>query len=98
MTKAKILIADDELSMTNALSAILSGEGYDVAVASDTRSAGLTLIGWLARRMPGEQPHALGVPEARESEARLKAAQARIEQIAFGADGKPAGTTPFDAD
>ena len=30
-------------------------------------------------------------------EARLKAAQARIEQIAFGADGKPSGVTPFDA-
>jgi CheY-like chemotaxis protein len=35
MNKAKILIADDELSMTNALSAILGGEGYEVAVASD---------------------------------------------------------------
>ena len=32
----------------------------------------------------------------RHCEARLKAAQARIEQIAFGADGKPAGATPFD--
>jgi len=31
-------------------------------------------------------------------EARLKAAQARIEQIAFGSDGKPSGITPFDAD
>jgi len=30
-------------------------------------------------------------------EARLKAAQARIEQIAFGADGKPSGVTSFDA-
>jgi exodeoxyribonuclease VII small subunit len=30
-------------------------------------------------------------------EARLKDAQARIEQIAFGADGKPAGLKPFDA-
>src|SRR5690349_6144795 len=30
-------------------------------------------------------------------EARLKAAQARIEQIAFGSDGKPAGLKPFDA-
>ncbi|QIL02910.1 exodeoxyribonuclease VII small subunit [Sphingomonas sinipercae] len=30
-------------------------------------------------------------------EARLKAAQARIEQIAFDADGKPAGVTDFDA-
>ena len=32
----------------------------------------------------------------RHCEARLKAAQARIEQIALGADGKPAGVTPFD--
>lgn len=36
------------------------------------RAAGLTLIGWLARRMPGEAPHAIGVLEARESERRLK--------------------------
>jgi exodeoxyribonuclease VII small subunit len=34
----------------------------------------------------------------RHCEARLKDAQARIEQIAFGADGKPSGVTPFDAD
>jgi exodeoxyribonuclease VII small subunit len=33
----------------------------------------------------------------RHCEARLKDAQARIEQIAFGADGKPAGVKPFDA-
>ena len=26
-----------------------------------TRCAGLTLIGWLARRMPGEAAHAIGV-------------------------------------
>lgn len=31
----------------------------------DTRCAALTLIGWLARRMPGECAHALGVEEAR---------------------------------
>ena len=30
-------------------------------------------------------------------EARLKDAQARIEQIAFGSDGQPAGVKPFDA-
>ena len=30
-------------------------------------------------------------------EARLKAAQARIEQIAFRADGKPSGVISFDA-
>ena len=31
-------------------------------------------------------------------EARLKSAQARIEQIAFGSDGTPSGVSPFDAD
>jgi len=35
---------------------------------AQARTAGLTLIGWLARRMPGESPHALGVIEARQSE------------------------------
>jgi exodeoxyribonuclease VII small subunit len=30
-------------------------------------------------------------------EARLKEAQARIEQVAFSTDGKPAGLKPFDA-
>lgn len=34
----------------------------------------------------------------RHCEARLKAAQERIEQISIGADGKPAGTVPFDVD
>src|SRR6476619_3247508 len=33
----------------------------------------------------------------RHCEARLKDAQARIEQIAFGSDGKPADLKPFDA-
>src|SRR5215212_4754953 len=33
----------------------------------------------------------------RHCEARLKAAQARIEQITFGADGQPSGMKPFDA-
>ena len=32
----------------------------------------------------------------RHCEARLKTAQERIEQISLGADGKPAGTVPFD--
>ena len=30
-------------------------------------------------------------------EARLGEAQARIEQITLGSDGKPSGTRPFDA-
>lgn len=37
-----------------------------------TRLAGLTLIGWLARRMPGEAAHAIGVLEARRSERRIR--------------------------
>jgi exodeoxyribonuclease VII small subunit len=31
-------------------------------------------------------------------EKRLKDAQARIEKITLGTDGKPAGTAPFDGD
>ena len=31
-------------------------------------------------------------------QARLDAAQARIEKIVAGADGKPTGTVPFDAE
>lgn len=39
------------------------------------REAGLTLIGWLARRKPEEIPHDLGVFEARQSERILRAAK-----------------------
>jgi exodeoxyribonuclease VII small subunit len=33
-----------------------------------------------------------------QCEKRLKDAQARIEKITLGADGSPAGTTPFDGE
>jgi len=33
-----------------------------------------------------------------QCEARLQAAQARIETIQFGRDGEPSGTAPFDAE
>ena len=33
----------------------------------------------------------------RQCEARLNAAQVRIDKITFGADGAPEGTQPFDA-
>ena len=33
-----------------------------------------------------------------QCEARLQAAQAKIEQIQFGRDGQPAGTAPFGAE
>ena len=32
-----------------------------------------------------------------QCEARLAAAQARIDKISLGADGKPSGVQPFDA-
>lgn len=32
-----------------------------------------------------------------QCEARLQAAQARIEKISLGSDGRPAGVQPFDA-
>ncbi|PZQ23967.1 MAG: exodeoxyribonuclease VII small subunit [Sphingopyxis macrogoltabida] len=38
-----------------------------------------------------ERGHAL----RQHCEARLAAAQARIEQVSLSADGKPAGTAPF---
>jgi hypothetical protein len=37
----------------------------DECVPDEARAAGLVLIGWLARRMPGERAHALGVEEMR---------------------------------
>ena len=33
-----------------------------------------------------------------QCEARLQAAQARIEKIQFGRDGQPSGTVPFDGE
>jgi hypothetical protein len=42
------------------------------------RLAGLTLIGWLARRRQAEAPHAIGIDEARESERRMQSARAKL--------------------
>jgi hypothetical protein len=45
-------------------------------VPESARTAGLELIGWLARRMPGESAHAVGVEEAAlESERMTKPAR-----------------------
>jgi len=46
-------------------------------VPEATRLAGLTLIGWLARRRPDEPAHAVGVEEARKCERRWQAARAK---------------------
>jgi hypothetical protein len=46
----------DRVKLIAELSRILR----DPAVPNSTRLAGLTLVGWLARRMPGEAAHTLG--------------------------------------
>lgn len=45
------------------------------AMPETTRVAGMTLIGWLARRRQEESPHSIGIDEARESERRIRAAR-----------------------
>ncbi len=49
----------------------------ETSMPQSARLAGMTLVGWLARRRPDEPPHAIGVEEARESEGRIRAARAR---------------------
>jgi hypothetical protein len=46
-------------------------------VPENTRLAGLTLIGWLARRRCDELPHAIGIEEARQSERRMRATRGK---------------------
>lgn len=46
-------------------------------IPESTRVAGLTLIGWLARRRVEELPHGLGIEEARKSVGRTKACRSR---------------------
>jgi hypothetical protein len=65
---------DDESTRTRLINDIMRLM-QEPALPERTRAAALTLIGWLARRMPGEVPHALGVDEARrESERRIRTA------------------------
>ncbi len=49
----------------------------DASMPETTRVAGLTLVGWLARRRSDEVPHAIGVDEARESERRVRIARTK---------------------
>ncbi len=70
------LVSADETERTRLIDE-LSRLIREPCTPEHTRTAGLTLIGWLARRMPGEQAHALGVDEARESERRLKSVRKR---------------------
>jgi hypothetical protein len=70
------LVAADESERTRLINDI-SRLIREPRTPDGTRAAALTLIGFLARRMPGEQAHALGVDEARESERRLKSERKR---------------------
>jgi hypothetical protein len=56
----------DEGARTRLISDI-SSLLHEPTIPESARSAGLELIGFLARRMPGEAPHALGVQEALEA-------------------------------
>jgi hypothetical protein len=49
----------------------------DTSTPETARVAGLTFVGWLARRRLAELPHAAGVSEARESERRIRASRAK---------------------
>jgi hypothetical protein len=46
---------------------------HDPCVPEPAKAAGLTLIGWLARRQPGEDAHGYGVPEAAHARTRRRA-------------------------
>jgi len=48
----------------------------EAAIPDEARAAGLTLIGWLARRMPGEGPSTVGVNEMRRRARGLNGAGA----------------------
>jgi hypothetical protein len=50
----------------------------DCELPDEARHAGLTLIGWLARRMPGEGPSIVGVEQASHQ---------RSHSLCGGADG-----------
>jgi hypothetical protein len=48
------------------------------SIPRSARLAGLTLVGWLARRRPSETAHAIGIDEARESERRIQSTRAKL--------------------
>ena len=50
---------------------------HDPCVPEQAKIAGLTLIGWLARRQPGEAAHGYGVDEARTLRQRGRTRRAR---------------------
>ncbi len=70
-------LVSDEAARTR-LMAEITRLIHEPEMPEPARSAGLTLIGWLARRKAHEAPHAIGLVEARESARRLKAARTKM--------------------
>jgi hypothetical protein len=66
----------DETKRTRLIGDIMQLIG-DTATPETARVAGLTFVGWLARRRLEEVPHAVGIDEARESERRLRASRGK---------------------
>lgn len=65
---------EDRTRLIREIALLLS----DTSVPEDARAAGLTLIGWLARRMPGEAASRDGVDEMARRASALRNARARI--------------------
>jgi exodeoxyribonuclease VII small subunit len=76
------------------------------AIAELSFEAALKRLEEIVRRLEGGEAsldesielYSEGDRLKQQCEARLQAAQARIEKIQLGRDGQPSGTVPFDAD
>ena len=81
-------------------------EGHDKPIAEMSFEDALRALETIVRQLEsGEVPlddsialYERGEELRKACQARLDAAQARIDKIVAGADGKPAGTVPFDAE
>ncbi len=60
-----------EEQRTRLIAEIASLLSSEDGMPADARAAGLTLIGWLARRMPGEDPSQAGVEEMHQRVQRV---------------------------
>ena len=78
---------------------------YDETISQLSFEAALKRLEEIVRRLEsGEETldesirlYGEGDALKQQCEARLQAAQAKIEKIQFGRDGQPSGTAPFDA-
>lgn len=81
-------------------------EGHDKTIAEMSFEDALRALETVVRRLEsGEVPlddsialYERGEELRKACQARLDAAQAKIDKIVTGADGKPTGIAPFDAE